>query len=117
MSAYLSAAGRTFPARATDHRKALGPRCWAGDETSSARIRTDHGRRNTAKIRAEIGPDPVVARSWVSCSRPIPTAPEAIAREHLSTYLELPNYVNNWLRTGFTPDDGQHGGSDRLSTR
>jgi probable F420-dependent oxidoreductase len=38
----------------------------------------------------------------------------AIAREGLSVYLQLPNYVNNWRRLGFTEDDFADGGSDRL---
>ena len=29
-------------------------------------------------------------------------------------YLQLPNYVNNWRRLGFTEDDFADGGSDRL---
>jgi probable F420-dependent oxidoreductase len=37
-----------------------------------------------------------------------------IAREHLAMYLVLPNYVNNWLRHGFTEADLDGGGSDRL---
>jgi probable F420-dependent oxidoreductase len=37
-----------------------------------------------------------------------------IARTHMATYLVLPNYVNNLKRLGFTDDDVNHGGSDRL---
>jgi len=69
---------------------------------------------NTAKIRAEIGPDPVVAPELGVVIETDPDRARTIAREHLSTYLVLPNYVNNWLRTGFTPDDVEDGGSDRL---
>ena len=38
----------------------------------------------------------------------------AVAREGLTVYLQLPNYVNNWRRLGFTEDDFADGGSDRL---
>jgi probable F420-dependent oxidoreductase len=38
----------------------------------------------------------------------------ALAREGLSVYLQLPNYVNNWRRLGFGEDDFADGGSDRL---
>ena len=38
----------------------------------------------------------------------------AFAREGLTVYLQLPNYVNNWRRLGFTEDDVADGGSDRL---
>ncbi len=38
----------------------------------------------------------------------------AVARASLAMYLELPNYVNNFYRLGFTPEDVANGGSDRL---
>jgi probable F420-dependent oxidoreductase len=38
----------------------------------------------------------------------------AVAREGLTVYLQLPNYVNNWRRLGFGEDDFADGGSDRL---
>lgn len=38
----------------------------------------------------------------------------AMARQFLSLYLGLPNYVNNWKRLGFTDADIAAGGSDRL---
>lgn len=43
-----------------------------------------------------------------------PDAARAIARGHLAMYATLPNYVNNWLRLGYTPDDVANGVSDRL---
>jgi probable F420-dependent oxidoreductase len=38
----------------------------------------------------------------------------AIGRETVDLYLGLSNYVNNWLRLGFTQDDVSKPGSDRL---
>lgn len=38
----------------------------------------------------------------------------ARARQFLSVYLGLPNYVNNWRRLGFSDPDFAGGGSDRL---
>jgi probable F420-dependent oxidoreductase len=38
----------------------------------------------------------------------------AIGRETVDHYLGLSNYVNNWLRQGFTQDDVRRPGSDRL---
>ena len=41
----------------------------------------------------------------------------AIAREGISTYLQLPpprSYVNNWRRVGFVDEDFADGGSNRL---
>jgi probable F420-dependent oxidoreductase len=43
-----------------------------------------------------------------------PATARGIARQHLATYLGLPNYTNNWKRQGFTDDDLADGGSDRL---
>jgi probable F420-dependent oxidoreductase len=41
-------------------------------------------------------------------------AARAAARNHLKIYLGLPNYANNWMRSGFTEDDLLDGGSGRL---
>jgi probable F420-dependent oxidoreductase len=38
----------------------------------------------------------------------------AIGRRYLEHYLGLSNYVNNWLRLGFTHDDVRKPGSDKL---
>ena len=38
----------------------------------------------------------------------------ALGRKFLSLYLGLPNYVNNWMRLGFSDADFSGGGSDRL---
>ena len=38
----------------------------------------------------------------------------ATARTFLRPYLGLPNYTNNWLRSGFAEADLADGGSDRL---
>jgi hypothetical protein len=43
-----------------------------------------------------------------------PEQARAIARRHVSRYLDLPNYTNNWRRLGFTDDDLVAQGSDRL---
>ena len=43
-----------------------------------------------------------------------PTHAREVARQHLSIYLTLPNYANNWFRLGFTEEDTLDGGSDRL---
>jgi probable F420-dependent oxidoreductase len=43
-----------------------------------------------------------------------PTQARALARKFLAIYLGLPNYVNNWKRSGFRDMDFAGGGSDRL---
>jgi probable F420-dependent oxidoreductase len=68
----------------------------------------------TRNARAGVGPDRLVAcEQGVVLETAASTARE-IARLHLKTYLELPNYSNNWKRQGFTDDDLADGGSDRL---
>ena len=43
-----------------------------------------------------------------------PVAARRTARAVLKMYLGLPNYTQNWLRLGFTPEDWAGEGSDRL---
>jgi len=43
-----------------------------------------------------------------------PAVARQVARAALKMYLGLPNYSQNWLRLGFTPDDWTGAGSDRL---
>ena len=68
----------------------------------------------TAAARAGIGPDLLVASEQGVVLETDPTKAREIARQHLKTYLGLPNYSNNWKRQGFTDDDIADGGSDRL---
>ena len=68
----------------------------------------------TAKARAGIGPDGLVASEQGVVLETDPEKARATARLHLGGYLALPNYSNNWKRQGFTDDDLADGGSDRL---
>lgn len=68
----------------------------------------------TGNARAGVGPDGLVASEQGVVVETDPTRAREIARLHLTRYLELPNYSNNWKRQGFTEDDVAHGGSDRL---
>jgi probable F420-dependent oxidoreductase len=68
----------------------------------------------TGQVRAALGADPLVAVEQGVVLATDAGAARAIAREHLSVYLTLPNYVNNWVRAGYTPDDVVGAGSDRL---
>jgi probable F420-dependent oxidoreductase len=69
---------------------------------------------NTAAAREGVGADAVVAPELGVILDPDLVAARAQGREALSYYLGLPNYTNNWLRSGFTEDDLADGGSDRL---
>ena len=102
---------------ATDDRllAALGPKMLeiAGQRTSGTHpylVTPEH----TAGARAALGPNKLVASEQAVVLETDPTAARAIARLHLSTYIGLPNYSNNWKRIGFTDDDLTNGGSDRL---
>jgi probable F420-dependent oxidoreductase len=68
----------------------------------------------TATIRSRLKPGVLIAVEQGVVLKTDPAAARAVGREHLSGYLELPNYVNNWLRSGYQPADIAEGGSDRL---
>ncbi|HKS70763.1 MAG TPA: LLM class F420-dependent oxidoreductase [Ktedonobacterales bacterium] len=94
---------------------ALGPRMLAIARDRSAGAHPylttpDHTRR----ARDILGPGPILAPEQAVVLESDPVAARRIAREHLARYLEAPNYVNNWLRLGFTQEDIEQGGSDRL---
>jgi probable F420-dependent oxidoreductase len=110
----LDAAARPLP---TGERvlAALGPRML---ELARTRAAGAHpylaGPENTARARAALGAGPLLAPEQPVVLETDPVTAREIARQHLSGYLRLPNYVNNLLRGGFTDDDVRDGGSDRL---
>ena len=69
---------------------------------------------HSAITREALGDGPLVAPEQAVVLETDPDRARAIARTHLSMYLGLPNYSNNWKRIGFTDDDLADGGSDRL---
>ncbi len=85
---------------------ALGPRMLelARDRTAGAHpylVTPDH----TALARQVLGPGPLLAVEQGVVLETDPVRARAIARQALSGYTGLPNYVNNWKRLGFTDDD------------
>jgi probable F420-dependent oxidoreductase len=68
----------------------------------------------TARARTMLPPGFLVAVEQGVVLETDPARARAVAREHLSGYLRLPNYVNNWLRSGYEAQDVAGGGSDRL---
>jgi probable F420-dependent oxidoreductase len=94
---------------------ALGPRmlALAAERAQGAHpylVTPDH----TAKARSALGPN-----SWLLPEQAVVLETNrdqarAIARRHISRYLDLPNYTNNWRRLGFTDDDLAEQGSNRL---
>jgi probable F420-dependent oxidoreductase len=69
---------------------------------------------HTATARDILGHDRLLAPEQGVVLETDPATARAIARKNLAMYIGLPNYVNNWLRHGFTADDVAAQGSDRL---
>lgn len=94
---------------------ALGPKMLelAGERTAGSHpylVTPEH----TAGARAALGPDKIVASEQAVLLDTNPATARETARLHLSGYIGLPNYTNNWKRIGFTDDDLADGGSNRL---
>jgi probable F420-dependent oxidoreductase len=117
MAAYLDGLDAADPPLAADDRvlAALGPKML---ELARTRTAGTHPYlvtpELTAKARAGIGADGLVACEQGVVLDTDRDRARATARLHLATYLALPNYSNNWKRQGFTDDDLADGGSDRL---
>ena len=94
---------------------ALGPRMLA---LAAERARGAHPYLvppdYTAKARNILGPGRWLLPEQAVVLESNPDQARTIARRHISRYLDLPNYTNNWRRLGFTDDDLAGQGSDRL---
>jgi probable F420-dependent oxidoreductase len=69
---------------------------------------------HTAEARELVGPSVFLAPEHKVVLTTDPAEARAVGREVVGFYLGLRNYVNNWLRLGFTEDDVRKPGSDRL---
>ncbi len=69
---------------------------------------------HTAIARAALGPDRLLAPEQMVVLETDPEIARTIARRAMKTYLQLPNYVNNLLRLGWSEDDVADGGTDAL---
>jgi probable F420-dependent oxidoreductase len=69
---------------------------------------------HTRRAREILGAGRLLAPEQAFVLERDPERARAIARRHLEYYLTLPNYRNNWLRTGFEEADVADGPSDRL---
>jgi probable F420-dependent oxidoreductase len=94
---------------------ALGPRMMAlSSELADGAHPYNTTPQHTAKARAILGSGKLLCPEvWVLLETDPATARRA-AREALSRYLQLENYVNSWRREGFGEDDLAGGGSDRF---
>lgn len=116
MTEYLDGLGAASTPLASGDRMlaALGPRML---ELAASRTAGTHPYlvtpELTAAARQGIGTGLVASEQGVVLETD-PSTARSIARLHLTSYLGLPNYANNWKRQGFTDDDIANGGSDRL---
>jgi probable F420-dependent oxidoreductase len=69
---------------------------------------------HTAIARKAVGPDKVVATEQMVVLESDPGVARAVARGQLQRYLALDNYRRSLLRLGFSADDLENDGSDRL---
>ncbi|MCW2943502.1 MAG: class F420-dependent oxidoreductase, partial [Actinoallomurus sp.] len=69
---------------------------------------------HTARARAVLGPDPILAPEQAVVVDTDPDRARAAARDYASFYLALPNYLNNLRELGFSDADFEGGGSDAL---
>ena len=60
---------------------------------------------HTASARQILGPDALLAPEQGVVLETNPEKARALARQALENYRHLPNYVNNWLRLGFTEEE------------
>jgi probable F420-dependent oxidoreductase len=121
MRAYLdrmdAAPFTAYAPTASDRRllAALGPKMLAlADEKADGAhpylVTPDH----TARARGILGSGKILAPDQKVLVETDPAEARRIARMHLSGYLGQPNYRNNFVRQGFTVDELDNGGSDRL---
>jgi probable F420-dependent oxidoreductase len=94
---------------------ALGPRmlALARDRSAGAHpylVTPEH----TATARAILGPDAFLAPEVKVVLDDDPERARAAARGHFAFYAQMPNYLRNLARLGFTETDLTDGGSDRL---
>jgi probable F420-dependent oxidoreductase len=69
---------------------------------------------HTARARAVLGPEPVLAVEQGVVFGDDPSGSRRIAHDWAREYLELPNYANNLRRLGFSDDDVAGGGSEAV---
>ena len=117
MAAFLDGLDSAPVPVAPDHRvlAALGPKMLELARTRAAgchpyNVTPDH----TAQARQSLGPDALVLPEMAVALTTDPERARKLGRQHLETYLLLPNYTNNLRRLGFGDEDFADGGSDRL---
>lgn len=94
---------------------ALGPKMIEvaaeyADGTHPYNVTPEH----TANSRSALGPDKWLCPEQMVVLETDPATARGIARKALALSFSLPNYRNSYLRLGFSTDDLENGGSDKL---
>lgn len=69
---------------------------------------------HTARARETLGDSAWLCPEQMVLRETDATKARAIARQHMATYIDLPNYRNNLLEFDFSSEDFENGGSDKL---
>jgi probable F420-dependent oxidoreductase len=69
---------------------------------------------HTRQARAILGAGKLLCVEQGAILETNPAQARGLARQFLTFYMGLPNYVNNWRRLGYSDTDFAGGGSDRL---
>jgi probable F420-dependent oxidoreductase len=94
---------------------ALGPKMLAlSAEMSRGAAPYNVTPEHTARAAAILGPNRILAVEQKVTIETDPIKARELGRKELARYMVLPNYRNNWLRTGFSEADLANGGSDRF---
>ena len=94
---------------------ALGPKMLAlaaaqADGAVPYNVTPEH----TRQAATVLGPGKVLAVEQKVCVETDRARARTLGRKELARYMALPNYVNSWLRLGFTETELADGGSDRF---
>jgi probable F420-dependent oxidoreductase len=113
MAAYLDGLDRAGVPKENRCIAALGPKMLdlAGERTAGSHpylVPVEHA----VVARKRMGPNALIAPEVGVVLETNPDKARAMARDAVSFYLGLPNYVNNWRRLGFSEEDVK--GSDKL---
>jgi alkanesulfonate monooxygenase SsuD/methylene tetrahydromethanopterin reductase-like flavin-dependent oxidoreductase (luciferase family) len=94
---------------------ALGPKMTAlSGQLTQGSHPANSTPEHTARARGILGPGPWLCPFQRVCLTKDASAARRVGRQMIRFYLDLPNYQNLWLSLGFTAEDFEHGGSDRL---
>ena len=94
---------------------ALGPKMLAlAAAQSDGAVPYNVTPEHTKQAAGILGPGKVLAVEQKVCVEADKARARALGRKELARYMTLPNYVNNWLRLGFTEAELADGGNDRF---